>query len=557
MNLEGMSLATLMPFIIKVAKYYLPSTLLLLAVVLIVLALVRLFGLLNRGNLPKYNPERMDKIEDSPLKDKHILFLGSSVTKGFAAYGKSFVDMIAERNGAFCLKAAVSGTTLVDNGEKSYVRRLQRIPKNTACDIFVCQLSTNDATKGAPLGQISQGREMSQFDTKTVCGAMEYIIAYVKETWNCPVVFYTSPQYASVAYLRMVNVLKEIAEKWDIQVIDLWNHPTVNAKKNKKRSCMNDQIHPTKRGYQVWTPIIEQGLVAVLSGESLPFHGSSISAEEVQKVKRSRTIKKILKWCLYVVLVALLAAVICAVRFFSGITYPTDGNDPKYLPENITPLPSSPLQGKTILSVGSSVSYGNGSGGVSFEDYLEVLDGAHVISVSEGATTIAKREGLTSSYPERLLRAVEPDWDIDAVILQVSTNDASAGSGIGQPTDSFDPETFDLTTTCGGLEYLISYCTSTWDCPVIIYSSAPFESGPLYDAQAYGELVETVHTVVDKWSTKVDITFIDQWNNESMQNISHEELVHYMTDPVHPAMAGYLEWWMPNFQAALYPYFED
>ena len=51
-------------------------------------------------------------MKNSPLKGKNFIFLGSSVTKGFAAYGQSFADMIAARNDAHCVKEAVSGTTL-------------------------------------------------------------------------------------------------------------------------------------------------------------------------------------------------------------------------------------------------------------------------------------------------------------------------------------------------------------------------------------------------------------------------------------------------------------
>lgn len=556
MNLEGMSLSTLMPFVIKVAKFYLPSTLAIYLGVIILLKLVKLLGLLNIGNLPKNNLPKEDSTKKDALKGKNMIFLGSSVTKGFAAYGRSFADMIAERNGANCVKEAVSGTTLVEEGKSNYITRMKAIDKNTPCDVFVCQLSTNDATHKKPLGTVAEGNALQDFDTKTVCGAIEYIIAYAKETWNCPVVFYTSPQYASAPYWAMREALKEIAAKWNISVIDLWSNDVVNEKKNKKHTSMNDEIHPTRRGYTSWTPIFEAALADVLAGKQVGFGVDTSDEAAVKKAKSSKTVKKVIKNVFLVILVVLLIVITVALRFFGGVSYPTDGNDDKYLPENQTALEYSPLQGKTILSIGSSVSYGNGSGGVSFEDYLEVLDGATVIPVTEGATTIALRDGLTSSYPERLHRAVQPDWDIDAVILQVSTNDASAGNGIGAPTDSFDESSFDLTTTSGGLEYLIAYCTNTWDCPVVVYCSSPFESGPLYDAEAYGALVEGVHEVVDKWSSEVDIVFIDQWNDPDMRSVTEEEIIHYMTDPVHPAMAGYLEWWMPNFQEALYSFFE-
>ena len=74
---------------------------------------------------------------------KRIVFLGSSVTYGSAANGISFADIICEKNGYEMIKEAVSGTTLVDEDDSSYVSRLRRI-KADRVDLFICQLSTND-----------------------------------------------------------------------------------------------------------------------------------------------------------------------------------------------------------------------------------------------------------------------------------------------------------------------------------------------------------------------------------------------------------------------------
>ena len=63
----------------------------------------------------------------SNIKGKTFFFLGSSVTYGHAAGGVSFVDYIEQRNECTCRKEAVSGTTLVDNGENSYVQRMIKI----------------------------------------------------------------------------------------------------------------------------------------------------------------------------------------------------------------------------------------------------------------------------------------------------------------------------------------------------------------------------------------------------------------------------------------------
>ena len=209
--------------------------------------LIYIFGWLNIGNFRKIKSSN----EQNELSGKNFIFLGSSVTKGMAAYGKSFVDMIAARNHSNVIKEAVSGTTLVEKGKKNYITRLKKIDKNTPCDVFICQLSTNDATKRKPLGTIS--------DSKDICGAIEYIIAYAKETWNCPVVFYTNPYYTSKAYARMVEALDAIAEKWEIDVVRLWNNEDINMKFNRI-SFRNDEIHPTRKGYEAITPIFEQAL---------------------------------------------------------------------------------------------------------------------------------------------------------------------------------------------------------------------------------------------------------------------------------------------------------
>lgn len=193
---------------------------------------------------------------------KKIAWLGSSVTYGSATGGYSMVDVIAqERKDTICYKYAVSGTTLVNESDNSYVARLQQIDTSLDLGMLVVQLSTNDATQGKPLGQISDGNDIAGFDTTTVAGAIEYIIAYAKNTWNCPVVFYTGTYYESAAYASMVELLLDIQAKWDIGVIDLWNDAQMTALYGTDQYAvyMADAIHPTALGYQQWwTPKFEQ-----------------------------------------------------------------------------------------------------------------------------------------------------------------------------------------------------------------------------------------------------------------------------------------------------------
>lgn len=186
--------------------------------------------------------------ETEMIRNKTILFLGSSVTYGSAAGGESFADMLAHEYGCRSVKEAVSGTTLVDNGADSYVARLKRMDTSLKADLFVCQLSTNDASRKLPLGAFD-----GRMDTATVAGAMEFIIDYVRKTWNCPVAFYTNPRYDSEDYAAMVALLKECARKYGVEMIDLWSDASFNGPTEVQRGrWMADPIHPTREGYREW-----------------------------------------------------------------------------------------------------------------------------------------------------------------------------------------------------------------------------------------------------------------------------------------------------------------
>lgn len=210
--------------------------------------------------------EHQNFMEGSPLAGKRILFLGSSVTYGAASDGVSFADFIAQRHGCEAIKEAVSGTTLMDSGSDSYVSRLKRLKVDGTVDLFVCQLSTNDASQNVPAGTVSDSFSMEDFAPKTTVGAIETIIAYAQEVYSCPVVFYTNPRYDSDTYGKLVELLEEVRQKWGIYVIDIWNDENFNDISEEQRGLyFADPIHPTRAGYlELWTPYFEMTLSKIL-----------------------------------------------------------------------------------------------------------------------------------------------------------------------------------------------------------------------------------------------------------------------------------------------------
>lgn len=206
----------------------------------------------NPGNAPCYSLRRVVPDSQSVLRGKHLIFLGSSVTKGACSLNQSFVEYLARRDGFSYTKEAVSGTTLTTIDNTSYIPRLHNI-RDAKADVFICQLSTNDVWRQCPLGKVSASFNRNEFDTMTITGAIEHIISYVQERWNCPVVFYTSTDCGSDAYMRMIDVLYVLRDKWDIGIIDLSRElPVESVSTHTMKTYMANPVHPTRRGYFEW-----------------------------------------------------------------------------------------------------------------------------------------------------------------------------------------------------------------------------------------------------------------------------------------------------------------
>lgn len=204
-----------------------------------------------------------------PLAGLNIIWLGSSVTYGAQSGGHySMADAIQDNHpGTVCEKYAISATTLVNEKEDSYVGRMKLISKDETPDLFVVQLSTNDATTGKPMGEVTDSTDPAGFDDTTIAGAIETIISYVKETFGCPVVFYTGTYAEKENYEEMVDLLLQIQEKWGIGVVDMFHNEDMTAiyGTDLYNEYMHDEVHPFRKGYvEWWTPVIEEYLTEFL-----------------------------------------------------------------------------------------------------------------------------------------------------------------------------------------------------------------------------------------------------------------------------------------------------
>lgn len=186
----------------------------------------------------------------------------------------------------------------------------------------------------------------------------------------------------------------------------------------------------------------------------------------------------------------------------------------------------SKLTGKTILFLGSSVTEGSAANGISFADILKERDGIIMYKEAVGGTTMGGDSD--STYVARMKNGNLPkDIHADALICQLSTNDASQGIGL----DAVER----------AIREIVAYTRATWGCRIFFYT------GTRFDSEAYAKMVELLYSL----SGELGYEIIDLWSSKKMLAVSPDDYARYMQDPIHPNIVGYTEWWYPFFRGYL------
>ena len=196
--------------------------------------------------------------------------------------------------------------------------------------------------------------------------------------------------------------------------------------------------------------------------------------------------------------------------------------------ENIKVIDDSPLKGKRIAFLGSSITYGVDN--ISFVEYIASRNNCRYLKEAVSGTTLVT--STANSYIERL-KKIDPNEKFDIFVCQLSTNDITQNKPFGNIGDN------DTNTILGAINFIYNYVKEKWNCPFIIYTSA------YYDSENYQKLVN----LVKKMNY---INLIDMYSDVGFNNITNEQRKLYMLDGVHPTQTGYLEWWTPYIEKALY-----
>ncbi|QNQ81512.1 SGNH/GDSL hydrolase family protein [Lactobacillus sp. PV034] len=216
-----------------------------------------------------------------------------------------------------------------------------------------------------------------------------------------------------------------------------------------------------------------------------------------------------------------------------------EGNAECFSPDYVSFDATSPLAGKKIAFLGSSITAGFAAKDVSFVDYLAAKDGVAITKSAISGTTLA---GLTEDgYLERLYHDFDQKQNYDLFVCQLSTNDYKNDKELGKITPASQKENFDCETTLGAIEEVARYITTELDCPLVFYTCPQIEP-----VEQYQELVDLLKKIQEKWHFKV----IDLFNNQALMAATSAH-PNAMFDNIHPTREGYLKLWLPVFEQEL------
>ncbi|MFD0705257.1 SGNH/GDSL hydrolase family protein [Alloscardovia venturai] len=202
------------------------------------------------------------------------------------------------------------------------------------------------------------------------------------------------------------------------------------------------------------------------------------------------------------------------------------GNSESYDVAHVVSTVDAKLSGKTLFVLGSSITFGYGSGGQALGEYLKQRFHIKLIKDAVNGTTLAGDDGDT--YVARLKRHTAYTDHPDIFLVQLSTNDVWRN--------------IPLDTVRESIETIVSYIKEQWNVPIFFYTNTYF---------AHGQYAQTVEMVNELQRQRKDFYVLDLFHDEQLNSISSRQHKLYMLDDIHPTRAGYTQWWGPAVEKKL------
>lgn len=234
------------------------------------------YGTVNEDQID-YILSELDKLK--VLKNKTVMTFGDSIMHGDGNCFVGIADMLSQRYLMTPIDYSKGGSTFgrVTNRQQITSQISRASNENEIADIILINGGTNDMRKSKP-GSISDDFDYEKYGCEDFCSGMEYALGTLKDYYpDTPVVYIRvhNMEYGIERNeLHFGNLALDICEKWDIDVVDIFNETDFNTHDKEQKNiytvhtktCKNgDSIHPNKLGYyKFYIPLISEKAVEIL-----------------------------------------------------------------------------------------------------------------------------------------------------------------------------------------------------------------------------------------------------------------------------------------------------
>lgn len=219
-------------------------------------------------NISKTKLAQYYRFIKNKLYGKSLFVAGDSVAFGFGSGGKSYADIIAEKNKMSIKKVAVSGATFAkrDGVTNSILEQVQMMDK--LYDYVLIEGGFNDYfQKGVvTIGTMPKNMNSSR-DDKTTYGALDSICLWLKQNYPASKILFVVPHKIMTnigvlddGFYPYLQAIRNVCEKYSISYADiaLKGGCTPFYQEFKDVYFSGDAIHPNLKGYEsFYVPRIE------------------------------------------------------------------------------------------------------------------------------------------------------------------------------------------------------------------------------------------------------------------------------------------------------------
>lgn len=220
----------------------------------------------------EYMAKNPINIPESPYKGKTIVAFGDSIIAGWGwKEGTGIVQPLKEKypDGTW-INNAESGANIAISNNPAHTPIISQIRSYTGQpDAIIFDGGVNDLNNNIAMGNISDSYD-SNYDTTTICGAMESALQYVMDTFPLAVKLYIIPHsFSKNNYVDSVHEkMIEICKKWNMCYLDMRKCAQIAmTSKNKSKYTRNantgvgDGVHPTETWYRkFYAPLVDRRL---------------------------------------------------------------------------------------------------------------------------------------------------------------------------------------------------------------------------------------------------------------------------------------------------------